>query len=196
MTLKISLSENDQSLSEDLFTKQPRRKCQNSDKLDILFNRRKHMVLYIFHVYKTDVSVYWSTITRVAARTKHIHDIHDIQQHPQHCEETHDGAGGISPKHASTSAPVSASCVCPCTVQHSTAQPHTANLCTHKAPMCNPMTLHTTYCTQNTVHCTLYTATLCNNYGPETSNLVQNYGPETCNLVQPTPYCSTSKSGI
>ena len=39
-------------------------------------------------------------------------------------------------------------------------------------------------------------ATLCNNYGPETSNLVQYYGPETCNLVQPAPYCSISKSDI
>ena len=59
---QISSLESNQSLSEDLFPKQPRRECQNSDKLDILFNRQKHMVLYIFHVYKTDVSVYWSTI--------------------------------------------------------------------------------------------------------------------------------------
>ena len=67
---------------------------------------------------------------------QHVHDIHNI------VKRTHDGAGRISPKHASTSASVSVSKpVCPCTVLHSTALHCTATLCTRKATLCNPTTL-------------------------------------------------------
>ena len=106
----------------------------NGDKLDILFNRRKHMVLYIFHLYKTDVSVYWSTIHSCRSTNPHISTISTNMSTTSTniVKRTHDGAGRISPKHASTSVPVSVSVSCDntCTV-HLHLHLHRVHLIAH-----------------------------------------------------------------
>jgi len=77
------------------------KRMSNSDKLDILYNRRKHMVLYIFHLYKTDVSVYWSTIHSCRSTNPNISTISTNMSTTSTniVKRTHDGAGRILELH-------------------------------------------------------------------------------------------------